>query len=729
MTLLPLSSIIYALGLISVSSSFVTRSWSESVQLADQLVSSLTLGEKVGILTGQGIFTAHCIGNTHAVNRSLPNAPNGVPSICLNDGPSGVRAVDLVTGFPTGINAASTFSRRLIQARGQAMAEEFRAKGINVLLGPAMDLMRSPKAGRGWESFGPDPWLSGEAAFSTIQGIQSVGVQACAKHFLANVQEHYRYTYSVTIDDRTIHEMYLWPFIRAVEANVSSVMCAYNQFNGTYSCGNSGLLGPTGLLKQIGFQGYVMSDWGATHPTTSQYANAGLDMEQPGDFILVGGGVFGDFLEAAVVIKDVAQSRLDQMVSNILAPWFRLGQDTDYPPPNFDALKPDGSGPLNLHVNARSDAHTALAREIAGASSVLLKNNGALPLKGAEKTMAVIGLDSIAPEKGCTLDGCDGGTVVTGWGSGSIILDFVVPPIDAIQAFVASNATGTAITTSPSNDLDKAAQAAIGKEVALVFVNAMSGEFQLVNGNLGDRADLDLWFKGGSMIERVAAVNPNTIVVIHSTGPVLMGPWSDSPNVTAIIYAGVPGEQTGPAIVDVLYGKVNPSGRLPFTIAVNANDYPADILYFDLNPAPTIKFQETLFIDYRHFDQAGISPRYEFGFGLSYTTFAYSALSVTPSGTGATISFSVKNMGERDGTEIPQLYIGFPAGVGEPPKVLRGFDEVPLRSGASKSVTFSLNERDLSVWDTPSKRWTRPSGTFTVYVGASSRNIHLQGSL
>ncbi|KIJ23138.1 glycoside hydrolase family 3 protein, partial [Sphaerobolus stellatus SS14] len=168
------------------------------------------------------------------------------------------------------------FSRRLIRARGQAIAEEFRGKGINVFLGPAMDVMRSPKAGRGWESFGPDPWLNGEAAYETITAVQSVGVQAVAKHFLANIQEHYRYTYSTSLDDRTIHEIYLWPFLRSIEANVSSVMCAYNQFNGTYSCGNQNLLN---LLKNNGFQGYVLSDWGATHPTTSQYANAGLDME------------------------------------------------------------------------------------------------------------------------------------------------------------------------------------------------------------------------------------------------------------------------------------------------------------------------------------------------------------------------------------------------------------------------------------------------------------------
>jgi len=204
-----------------------------------------------------------------------------------------------------------------------------------------------------------------------------------------------------------------------------------------------------------------------------------------------------------------------------------------------------------------------------------------------------------------------------------------------------------------------------------------------------------------------------------------MGPWSDFPNVTGIIYAGAPGEQTGPAIVDVLYGAVNPSGRLPFTVAVNAADYPADILYTDLNPSPTLQFTETLFLDYRHFDAASIAPRYAFGFGLSYTTFTYSALAVA----GTRVSFTLANTGARDGTEIPQLYVGFPSGAGEPPRVLRGFEEVVLAKGASATVAFSLTARDLSIWDTGAQQWTRPPGTFAVYVGASSRDIRLQGTL
>lgn len=240
---------------------------------------------------------------------------------------------------------------------------------------------------------------------------------------------------------------------------------------------------------------------------------------------------------------------------------------------------------------------------------------------------------------------------------------------------------------------------------------------------------MDLFFQGGSLIEQVAAVNRNTVVVIHSVGPVLTGPWSESLNVTAILYAGLPGEQAGPAIVDVLYGDVNPSGRLPFTMAFAEADYPTEILYNSLDLFPTITFSEKLNLDYRHFDAANITPRYEFGFGLSYTNFSYSALSVSNQGSGAIVSFTVTNTGAVSGTEIPQMYLGFPTSAGEPPKVLRGFDDVLLTPGQITTVSMALNERDLSIWDTPSQSWVRPQGTFTVYVGASSRDIRLTGSL
>lgn len=731
------------LAVVSQSSAqFTLRSWEDAYALANATVAQMTLDEKIGVVTGTGQLNSNrrCVGDTTAVARL------GIPSFCFEDGPAGMRLTKNVTGFPAGINAASTFSRRLMRARGKAMAEEFRGKGAHVLLGPALDIMRNPKAGRGWESFGPDPYLNGEGAFETVTGIQSVGVQACAKHFLANNQEHWRYGLSANLDDRTTHEVYFYPFLRSIEAGVTSIMCAYNRFNDTSSCHNAELIGPNGLLQRSGFKGYVVSDWGATHDSAADNANAGLDMEQPGDYIVIGGGTFPGFLglgglKAAVNSGTVTQERFDQMVSHILAAWYHLGQDSGYPPTNFDAQKPDGSGPRNLRVNVRNLEHTALVREIGSASAVLLKNNRTtvdgtptgttvrgLPLAQSRiRTIAVVGQDAKIPNQNCgDLNECNDGTMSIGWGSGSNSLEFIIPPIDAITSSVGSSAT---ITSSLSNDLEDGAEAAAEKDVCLVFANAMSGElgfYTIVVGNEGDRNDLALWFKGGSLIERVASVCSNTIAIVHSVGPVSFS-WSNHPNITGIIYAGAPGEQTGPSLVDVLYGTYNPRGRLPFSIADDESDYGTSIIY-DSNGFPDINYTEKLLLDYRYMDAHNIIPRFEFGFGLSYTTFEYSDLIITDSGSSKAVSFKLTNTGSLAGTEIPQLYLGYPTDAGEPPKVLRGFDEVDLAVGASATVTMTLSQRDISIWDTPSQSYIRPPGTFNVYVGASIKDVRVTGS-
>ncbi|KAF8607864.1 glycoside hydrolase family 3 protein [Ceratobasidium sp. AG-I] len=728
---LKLSSLVFGVAAYStVVQCFTPRTWDAAFSLAQQAVAQMTLDEKVGVVTGQGQFSSRCIGNTHAVDRL------GIPSFCMNDGPAGIRAVKNVTGFPTGINAASTFSRRLIRARGQAIGEEFRAKGIHYFLGPAIDIMRSPKAGRAWESFGPDPYLNGEGAYETITGVQNAGVAACAKHLIGNNQEHYRYTSSSDIDDRTLHEVYWYPFLRALDADPGAFMCAYNRNNGTYSCGDPALLGPNGLLRKEGkFRGLVMSDWGATHDSTATYANAGLDMEQPGDWILIGGGIYGDGLKSAVNNGSVNVTRLNEMVARSVAPWYRFGQDSGFPATNFDAQHADGSGSLNLNVNVRTDSHTTLVKEIASASAVLLKNSrtasssAGLPL-ALPKSIAIVGQDAKKGSTNCNLNECNDGTMSIGWGSGSNSLDFLIAPYDALVSRVAAQGSKTTITASLSNDINAAVAAARGKDAALVFVNAMSGElgaWDLVVGNYGDRNDLDLWYKGGSLVEQVAAVNNNTIVVVHSVGPVVMN-WVSSPNITAVIYAGAPGEQTGPSIVDVLYGDYNPQGRLPFAIGKSEADYNTNILYNAL-PNPTITYTEKLLLDYKYMASAGIKPLFDFGYGLTYGgKFDYSGLAIASSSTGYTITFKVANSGTLKATEIPQLYIGFPASAGEPPKNLRGFEEVPLAVGASSTVTLTLSTREISVWDTPSQSWKRPSGTFTVYVGSSHSDIRLQGT-
>ncbi|CAE6388504.1 unnamed protein product [Rhizoctonia solani] len=733
----------------AAAQSFTPRPWDDAYTLARAKVANMTIDEKVGVVTGRGQFSSRCIGDTHAVERL------GIPSFCMNDGPAGIRAVKNVTGFPTGINAASTFSRRLMRARGKAIGEEFRGKGIHIFLGPAMDIVdafpeirkslgevrRPPvfdfsRTDRFAHSFGPDPYLNGEGAYETITGVQSVGVTACAKHLIGNNQEHYRYTYSSDIDDRTLHEVYWYPFLRAMDADPGAIMCAYNRNNETYSCGDPALLGPNGLLrKESNFRGLVMSDWGATHDSAATYANAGLDMEQPGDWILIGGGIYGNGLKSAVNNGSVNTTRLDEMVARSIAPWYRFGQDSGFPQTSFDAQKPDGSGSLNLNVNVRTAEHTALVKEIASASAVLLKNSRTgtssrgLPLN-LPKSIAIIGQDAKKGSTDCRLNECNDGTMSIGWGSGSNLLDFLIAPYDAFVSRVASQGNKTTITASLSNDLNAGVAAARGKDAAIVFANAMSGElgaWDLVVGNFGDRNDLDLWYKGGSLIEQVAAVNENTIVVIHSVGPVVMN-WVSHPNITGLIYAGAPGEQTGPSIVDVLYGDYNPQGRLPFAVGKSEADYNTNILYNSL-PNPTISYTEKLLLDYKYMASAGITPLFDFGYGLTYGgKFVYSALSVASTSTGATVAFKVTNSGTQKATEIAQLYLGFPASAGEPPKNLRGFEEVPLAVGASSTVTINLSTRELSVWDTPSRSWKRPSGTFTVYVGSSHSDIRLQGT-
>ncbi|PFH44702.1 hypothetical protein AMATHDRAFT_167652, partial [Amanita thiersii Skay4041] len=399
-------------------------------------------------------------------------------------------------------------------------------------------------------------------------------------------------------------------------------------------------------------------------------------------------------------------------------------------------------GSLNQNVVVRSDDHTSLVREIASASAVLLKNNRSTTPNGITSrglpiakqmigSVAVVGKDAKLPNLDCSggLNECNDGTMVIGWGSGSNSLDSVLPPIDSITSFFGSSVN---MTTSLSSDLKAGTAAAKGKDVAFVFVNAMSGElgiYDTVVGNMGDRNDLKLWFDGGSLVERVAAVCSNTIVVIHSVGPVDI-PWNAHPNITAIIYAGAPGEQTGPSIMDVISGQYNPRGRLPFSIA-DEKDYGTSIVYFSTG-FPKLVYSEKLLLDYRYMDANDITPRFEFGFGLSYTSFTYSDLSITTSSdpsSAASVSFTIQNTGNFDGTEIPQLYLTYPANAGEPKKVLRGFDEVDMLKGQSKRVVLNLSLRDLSIWDTGSQKWMRPTGVFTVLVGASSKDIRLSGSL
>ncbi|KAJ6611386.1 glycoside hydrolase family 3 protein [Mycena sp. CBHHK59/15] len=670
----------------------ISPDWKSAYTKAERALSQLSLEDKVNVAT------ARCIGNTFA--------------------PLGVR---LATNA---INVAATFNRTLMRQRGVAMGAEFRGKGVNVALGPMMNLMRAPAAGRNWEGFGGDAYLSGEGAFETIT--------ATAKHFVNNEQEHFRTTSSSNVDDRCQHELYTIPFLRSVQAGVAAIMCSYNLINGTYACENDKTL--NGILKgELGFQGY----WGGTH-STAPAALSGLDMTMPGSPAPGSdSSFFGANLVAAVQNGTVPQSRVDNMALRILAAWsYLVGQDDGYPPVNFDSR--DNSAPDDEQVNVQAN-HKVLIREIGQASTVLLKNvNAALPFENI-KTIGVIG-NGAGPSSrgpnGYSNRAGDDGVLAMGWGSGTANFPYLITPLDAITARAAQDGS-TVFSTLSDTDLAAAATVASGKDVALVFITADSGEGGgLVEGNAGDRNDLQAWHSGDALVQQVAQFSANTIVVVNSVGPIVMEAWIDHPNVS------IPISSQGNSVTDILFGAYNPSGRLPYTIGKSINDYAAQVIYTSGGQL------EGIFLDYRHFDAAGIAPRFEFGFGLSYTTFAYSHLSIfgtprggqAPTGPGSsldpwlqspvvTIRFTLRNSGQVAGHEIPQLYISLPASTTSPPRILRGFDSVFLAPGKSCVVSLHLSRFDLSTWDVVSQRWQVPAGKIGVSIGASSRDIRLSGSL
>ncbi|KAL1649924.1 hypothetical protein SLS58_001300 [Diplodia intermedia] len=710
-----------------------TGGWDAAYVKSEAALAQLTQDEKVGIVTGVGWQNGPCVGNTSPVPKI------GYPSLCMQDGPLGIRFAQGVTAFPAGVHVASTWDKKLLYERGVAMGAEAKALGVNVQLGPGSGALgKIPEAGRNWEGFSPDPYLAGIAMQETIIGMQSSGVQACAKHYIANEQELNRNTISSNLDDRTMHELYLWPFADAVNANVASVMCSYNKLDGVWACENDHIL--NGLLKdELAFRGYVMSDWNAQHSTVLS-ANSGLDMTMPGDDFTGGGIYWGPNLTAVIAAGEVPQERLDDMVKRILAAWYLTGQDTGYPPVLFSSWDGGAGGP-----DVQAD-HKNVARAVARDGIVLLKNeNGTLPLgsNAAPASLAIIGQSAIVNPDGpnaCEDRACNTGHLAMGWGSGTAQFPYLVAPLDAIQP--RAEAAGTTLTLSATDDQAAAAAAAAAAEMAVVFITADSGEEYLtVEGNAGDRVNLDPWHDGNGLVAAAASAGKPVIVVANSVGPLILESILGHANVVALVWAGIAGQESGNGLVDVLYGDANPNGKLPYTIAKAAADYGTRLV-----TALEDGFEEGLYIDYRHFDKAEIEPRYEFGFGLSYTNFTYSELVVGDGGGGshygpsaitdlyaplATVTATITNTGGVDGAEVAQLYLSLPAsaGVDAPARQLRGFEKIGLAAGESGSVEFVIRRKDASYWDVTSQQWVLPSGRRTVSVGASSRDLRLEGSL
>lgn len=725
-----------AAGTITLSNAQTTHTptvdWTAAYTKATSALAQLNQTEKVGIVTGVGWGNGPCVGNTYAVPRI------GYPSLCLQDGPLGVRYAANVSAFPAGIQAAATWDRELIYQRGLALGKEAKGLGVNVQLGPVSGALgKIPEAGRNWEGFSPDPYLSGISMFETIVGMQEGGVQACAKHYILNEQELNRTTISANSDDRTMHELYLWPFADAVNAGVTSFMCSYNKLNGTWACENDKIL--NGLLKdELDYKGFVMTDWGAHH-TTVESAIAGLDMSMPGtDYNKTPESLFwGANLTAAVEAGDVPQERLDDMTLRILAAWYAVGQDdAAFPEVQFNSWVDGDKG----GYAAPQTQHNDIARAVARDGIVLLKNeNATLPIK-APASLAIIGDDARANPAGpnaCSDRACTNGTLAVGWGSGANEFPYLVAPIDAIRA--RAEAAGTTIIASTTDDQAAGASAAAAAATAVVFITSNSGEEYLtVENNMGDRQTLDPWHDGNGLVAAVAqaAAGKPVVVVAHTVGPIILESVLAHDNVVALVWAGLGGQEQGNALVDVLYGDVSPSGKLPYTIAKAAADYGTALVGPDVDDG----FEEGLYVDYRHFDKAGVEPRFEFGFGLSYTNFTYSDIAVTKTASNssgaadlyapiATVAATIANSGEVAGAEVAQLYLSLPAGIDAPPRQLRGFEKISLEAGESGAVEFVLRKKDASYWNVEQQQWVLPTGEFGVAVAASSRDLRLEGTL
>src|SRR5580700_11108616 len=817
-----------AIVLLSLVQCVIAQSTPSKVEVetrVDSILSKMTLAEKIEIMGGINDF----------YTRPIPRL--GIPSLRMSDGPLGVHDYGLTTAYPAGIALAASWDTDLAERFGTAMGKDARARGVHFILAPGMNIYRAPMNGRNFEYFGEDPFLASRIAVPVIKGIQSQRVIATAKHFVGNNSEFARMTLSSNIDERTLREIYLPAFEASVkEAKVGAVMDAYNPVNGVFMTQNDYLNNKI-LKKEWGFDGILMSDWGATHDGIAA-ANGGLDLEMPSAAYM-----YKDTLLPAIKQGKIPLAMLDDKVRRILRKAVEFGF--------FDQPQTDSDIP------SYSQEGRQIALEAARASMVLLKNSGnLLPLDESKvKTIAVIGPDAYpaVPSGGgsaetkpfnavsylegisnrlgikarvlyavdappldevfessefVTAPGGERGLkgeyfsneelrgppalvrtdqhVDFDWGEGSFAPNqpidhfsvrwtgYFVPQRSGDYKFFTSADDGVRLYIGDDTVIDdwqrhsqtvdsygrhmEAGQAykirleyfeAVGSAIVGFGVTRAETFIGRETKGLAAKADAviicvgfdpktesegsDRTFQlpGGQdeLIRQISAVNKNTIIVLTAGGNVDMTDWVD--RVPAILHAWYPGQEGGTALAQVLFGDYSPSGKLPASFERRWDDNPTLHSYYPENGGSRVPYAEGVFVGYRHFDRSETKPLFAFGYGLSYTTFGYYELSVSPQ-TGnlnqpVTVSFDVKNTGHRDGAEVAELYVGnAAASVPRPVKELKGFAKIRLRPGESRRVTLKLDRRAFSFYDVKKGDWTAEAGEFTILVGGSSDNIQLR---
>eukprot|EP01060_Flectonema_neradi_P024712 TRINITY_DN335_c16_g1_i1.p1 TRINITY_DN335_c16_g1~~TRINITY_DN335_c16_g1_i1.p1 ORF type:complete len:672 (+),score=131.14 TRINITY_DN335_c16_g1_i1:45-2060(+) len=652
-------------------------------QRAAALLAKMDLSDKIRMLHGTELDDVE----DHYVGEIKGNEKLKIPDIRMNDGPQGFRTTyhpGTSTQWPSGLGIAATWDVNAVTEWASNMADEFVTKGADILLGPAVCVARVPVNGRNFEYIsGEDPKLGATLVAPVVQAIQKKGVMANLKHFILNNQETDRTTSSSDVDERTLHEIYSPPFESAVKAGVLTVMCSYNLINGEHSCQHNSTL-RTLLREQWGYKGWVMSDWMATHSVKDAAMN-GLDQEMPM------GLHFGEPLEIEVRENRIPEKVVDEKVMNILTSMFEIGM--------FNRSKFPGTPA----TNATSTAHMQSAANLASEAAILLKNDKQLlPLPTSLANIAVFN----APASSKPITG--------GKGSGAVAPSHRTTILEAIKRRL-PNAT---VTYYDGDDQQKIVELAKASDASIVVLATISGEGK-------DRVNLSFPENEIATAKLVSQNQPKTVAVGITPGAVLTNWDSTIPSVVLMI---MPGQEEGTAASNIIFGDVNPSGRLPMTLPNIENE-----VQFTPSQYPGINkhsnYSERLNVGYRWYNTHSVVPKYPFGHGMSYTTFAYSNMTVHSDTDDEVVCFNVANTGHRSGKEVPQMYLTFPVSSGEPPSQLKGFQKITLQAGQTQQVCLTLSVRDRSIYDVSSSSWVLQKGNFTVGIGSSVLDIHLRETL
>ncbi|MDR8075984.1 glycoside hydrolase family 3 C-terminal domain-containing protein [Burkholderia cenocepacia] len=752
-------------------------------QRAALLVAAMALPDKEAQLVGgPGVIAElpQCFGARH-----IPGLPKyHIPTLRITNGPVGIGQNDCVpagsassgaaaltsaasakaTALPSAIAVAASFDHAVATQFGDVIGKEGANLALHVFEAPGMNLARLPVGGRNFEYMGEDPYLTGTLGVAEIQAVQSHGMIAMAKHLVANEQETNRMTISENVDDRTLHELYMLPFEMAVkDGQVGAVMCSYNSVNGFSMCENKHIL--TDVLRgQWGFSGYVQSDFFAAHSTAGTML-AGLDNEMPG-VIIPGVTTWWtpDKLNAALASGAIETSDIDTALARRYTQMFKAGI--------FD--RPLVQTPIDTVANG------AVAKAIGEQSAVLLQNDGTLPLSKAVQNVVIVGKASQVFAQQAVAGGSSvGNPMGSGGGSSDVVALYTVSPLQGMRDVLANLGNSTAkvhlvlvddananATIDGTGSTFAAARSLIGSADAVVVMAGSISEEGADQTTFVDATGLNLdagkylntldWYgpKASAltttgtvrssntlaMIQSVVAANPKTVLVlkdnaVEALDPTLLKGGASAP--AAILEAWFPGQEDGHIVADLLFGVTNPSGKLPVTFpqvgqgfmdSISTAQYPG----VAVNGVPTVTYTEGLNMGYRWYDAMGKQPAFEFGFGLSYTTFAIRNAAVSPGSNGTyNVTASVANTGKVAGAEVVQVYVGLPASSGEPPKRLVGFQKVFLNPGASQTVTVNIDPKatnhPLSTWDKDAQQWSPASGATTIYVGNSSRNVGSAG--